>query len=388
MKSAAKTRELINKSVGSYDELKHLVRNPSEDDIKNKRAKSLGSLALQLQWVEGNSQKAEESFFRINQQGTPISPTEIKLIKSRAAANGLAARAIVRSGKGHNYWSKFSQNVQDEIYKVSKEINDILFKPEYKTPIKTLDLPVGGPLLSDQGQQLILETINIVNGLTGKEELAIDENGDLTLKYLKKCRKILNRINSMHVSSLGLHPAVYFYNMRGIHKVASYYAILGLINLMEEKNMYSDFIKIRKDFEQIMINYEYLVQVIVRRYRQSTRGHKFITNYYMEIIKLLQEENSIEDTINKLVTTSEFSYLSKDIMSLDEVVSDRFSDGRKSSVFIIEALKSAPRCAICGGYLHKNSITIDHKIRREDGGLGGVDNGQLAHPYCNSTYKN
>lgn len=32
-------------------------------------------------------------------------------------------------------------------------------------------------------------------------------------------------------------------------------------------------------------------------------------------------------------------------------------------------------------------MTIDHKIRKQDGGKGVPDNGQLAHPYCNSTFK-
>ena len=388
LKSAKYTRELINNTIGSYSELKKIIHNPSEDDLKNKRAKSLGSLAIQLQWVEGNSQKAEESFFRINQQGTPISNTEIKLIKARACANGLAARAIVRSGKGHNYWSKFSEEIQSDIYKVAKEINEMLFFPEYKTPIKTLDLPIGGTLLSDQGQQLILETINVANGLKETDELEVDDTGNKTLEFLKQCRKVVRRINSMHPSSLGLHPVVYFYNMRGIHKIASYYAILGFVKYLEENNRFKDFTKVRSDFEKIMINYEYLVQIIVRRYRQSNRGHKFITKYYISIMDLLIHGYEIEETMKKLVESKDFDYLSKDIMTLEDVNNDRFSDGRKSNVFILEALKSAPRCAICNGYLHKNSITIDHKVRVEDGGKGSVENGQLAHPYCNSTYKN
>lgn len=387
IKSANTTRTLINNTIGSYSELKGLIRNTSNDNEKNRRAKSLGSLAIQLQWVEGNSQKAEESFFRINQQGTPISSTEIKLIKARTSANGLAARAIVRSGKGHNYWSKFSEGIQNEIYRIAKEINEILFLPEYKTPIKTLDLPIGGALLSDQGQQLILETINTAIGLKEKE-LKTDDTGEATLEFLKQCRKVVRRVNSMHPSSMGLHPIVYFYNMRGIHKVASYYAMLGFIKYLEEKNRFSDFTKIRSKFEEIMINYEYLVQIIVRRYRQSSRGHKFITKYYIFIMNLLLDNNQIEETMKKLVESKEFSYLSKEIMTLQEVSDDRFSDGRKSNIFILEALKSAPKCAICGGYLHKNSITIDHKVRREDGGKGNIENGQLAHPYCNSTYKN
>lgn len=38
--------------------------------------------------------------------------------------------------------------------------------------------------------------------------------------------------------------------------------------------------------------------------------------------------------------------------------------------------------------IHFNSIFIDHIKRREDGGLGTVDNAQLTHPFCNTTIKN
>ena len=55
---------------------------------------------------------------------------------------------------------------------------------------------------------------------------------------------------------------------------------------------------------------------------------------------------------------------------------------------MIEALSTSVRCKICGGYIHKNSISIDHKIRKEDGGGGTVENAQISHPYCNTTYKN
>lgn len=54
----------------------------------------------------------------------------------------------------------------------------------------------------------------------------------------------------------------------------------------------------------------------------------------------------------------------------------------------MKSLKSVNKCAICEGLFHRNSITIDHKVRKVDGGLGNNENAQLAHPYCNSTYKN
>lgn len=108
--SAEATRILINKNIGSYLQLKEANKKENPDRDLLLRAKSLGSLALQVQWVEGNSRKAEDSFFRINQQASPINLTEIKLIKSRTKPNGLATRAIYRSGTGHNYWSRFEKS--------------------------------------------------------------------------------------------------------------------------------------------------------------------------------------------------------------------------------------------------------------------------------------
>ena len=51
-------------------------------------------------------------------------------------------------------------------------------------------------------------------------------------------------------------------------------------------------------------------------------------------------------------------------------------------------MKNGLKCKICNGFIHKNSITIDHIERKEDGGKGNSDNGQLSHPYCNTTFKN
>lgn len=71
-----------------------------------------------------------------------------------------------------------------------------------------------------------------------------------------------------------------------------------------------------------------------------------------------------------------------------EVTTGAFNSGNKSEVYIQEAYKKAPRCAICGGLLHTHSISIDHIQRKRDGGLGCVENGQLTHPYCNTGVKN
>jgi len=111
---AQETRKLVNKTVGSYKDFRLALTHP--DKVKPeivKYAKNLGALAIQLQWVEGDARKAESSFFKINQQAAPIDKTELKLLESRKKPNSISARAIIRGGKGHKYWS-FSEPIQIE----------------------------------------------------------------------------------------------------------------------------------------------------------------------------------------------------------------------------------------------------------------------------------
>lgn len=71
LKVADRTRELINKAIGSYEQHQKAIKEPDKygpDIIK--RAHALASLPLQLQWVRGNAEKAEDSFVRINRKGS------------------------------------------------------------------------------------------------------------------------------------------------------------------------------------------------------------------------------------------------------------------------------------------------------------------------------
>ena len=81
---ADRARKIIRKRVGSYADFKLALTNPEKVDSKVvDRAKRLGALAIPLQWVEGDANKAENSFFKINQQASPINPTELIFLKSR-----------------------------------------------------------------------------------------------------------------------------------------------------------------------------------------------------------------------------------------------------------------------------------------------------------------
>ncbi|MGH3217163.1 MAG: HNH endonuclease [Streptosporangiaceae bacterium] len=64
-----------------------------------------------------------------------------------------------------------------------------------------------------------------------------------------------------------------------------------------------------------------------------------------------------------------------------------FSANYKNSTYLKGILKGAPRCGICRARLNLKSVSVDHIRRREDGGSDTSENTQLAHPYCNSGYK-
>lgn len=347
-------------------------------------------MAIQIQWVEGDAKKAEDSFFKINQSAAKINDTELKLLKSRHKPQCIAARAIIRAGTGHKYWSAFEEDERKEIEKIAKEINGIIFLPSLKQPIKSLDIPVGGKIFSAATLQLVTNFVDLCNDINNDNEKDIqdDVSGIKTIKLLKKCLEIACKINSNHPSSLGLHPIVYFYSKEGRHKTASFYGVIGLILEFEKnKKLLNKFIKNRERFESILLKYDYLVQQIGRKYRQATKAMSYIKNYFVKILDLLDDGSSEEDVVNSIVKSTDFNYLVLDD-DKEEVSSKDFSRETKSKTFIKEAIIGAAKCRICGGYMHKNSISIDHIVRKEDGGLGGYKNAQITHPYCNTTYKN
>jgi hypothetical protein len=393
LKIAEETRKLIHKKVGSYNDFRLALTHP--DKVKPeivKSAKSLAALAIQLQWVEGDASKAENSFFKINQQAAPIDKTELKLLEYRKKPNSIAARAIIRSGTGHKYWSFFSKEIQDQIQEIAKEINEILFEPKLQTPIKTLDLPVGGKLYSAQTLPLILDFVNIVDKIDINNKEVNDDlkvTGEETIKILKKVRKIAYKLNSNHPSSLGLHPILYFYSQNGQHRTVSFFAVVDFVMKLDEGKKFNDFIDVRQNFEEFLQNYDYLIKQICEKHRDVQKSYKHISNFFNQVVIHLKAGKTLDDTINQIISSDNFKYLN--IRNKEKSITSstkEFNTNKKSEIYIKEALLSVPRCKICNGLIHRNSISIDHIQRKEDGGLATSDNGQITHPYCNTGYKN
>lgn len=386
---ADQTKKHVNKTVGSYKEYMDAIRNPEQaNKEKLSTAHKLGFLSLQLQWVTGSATKAENSFFTINQKATPISETEISLLKARKKPHAMASRAILRSGGGHKYWKEFDTTIQDSIQNLAKELNEHLFTPEIKTPIKTLDLPLAGKGYSSNSLSLIFDLVCLANSTSTAKILAeIDDDidGSDTLKCLNNTNKVIRRLTTTHSSSLGLHPAVYFYSEKGRYQPTAFMAWVEIIKEFDSQARFKEFTTIRSTLELYLIKYKHLTNQVTLKFGSGLKGYKSLKDLYLKIIMHIENKISESEITSEL--KKDYPYLNFDYFGEQPQNTD-FNQNTKSEVFISTALEAAPKCAICNSYIHVNSISIDHIQRKEDGGIGIKENGQLAHPYCNTTIKN
>jgi hypothetical protein len=260
-KIANRTRKLVESKVGKYADFKRIMQNEdSADQVKYRRANNIFRRALQVQWIQGSQQVAEVSFFKINSQGTPLDPIEELLLKNRNKSYAISARSIVRAATGHKYWSAFDSEVKDNIEIVAKSLYKLLFQPDIKEPIKTLDLPLGGASSPVDALKMLLDTFAIVDGATDPEKklgtISNDEDGSETLQTLQRTKRVVSRITGTGSGSLGLHPAVYFYNENGKH---SRFLFLGTLKVFADavrnnSDFFTKFTIARGELESYLIS--------------------------------------------------------------------------------------------------------------------------------------
>lgn len=96
-RNADKVRALVEQRIGKYEVIRAALLTPESFTAKQvSRARNMATRTLSLQWVAGDADKAESSFFKINTQGTPLDETEELLLKNRNRSVSVAARSIVR----------------------------------------------------------------------------------------------------------------------------------------------------------------------------------------------------------------------------------------------------------------------------------------------------
>lgn len=389
--AAEETRSLVKEQVGSHSELRAAIQFPENSSAELvKKARGLGVLALPLQWVRGDAKKAEESFLRINQKPTSIDTTELLIIQHRRKPPAVAARAVVRAGVGHKYWAGFTEQNQSTTEMLAKELHRMFFEPPIKTPLRTIDLPMAGQGYSPAALRLVFEFIAAANDTktpTKLKQLEDDLNGTETIKFLRNSRKIASLISSKDPGSLGLHPAVYFYGATGLYVPAAFLAVQVFLSELNEANNLDKFILVRKRFEDFLVNRSYFINAIVSEKGSGARSVPFIAKMYRLLYsELLADPSSSESSLIKAMQNDGLRMLKQNNSVTRGEGS--FSGPAKVAAVLNEALSSASCCSECGARLHvEKAITVDHKVRVEDGGSSHSDNAQLTHPFCNSGIK-
>jgi hypothetical protein len=311
----------------------------------------------------------------------------------------VAARVIVRGATGHKYWSDFVPDVQTEIESIGKELYNDLFHPPLVLPIKTLDLPVAGRGYSGRTLPLIFDLVSLSNNLRivdstkmkrNETVLPPDGDGTETIKFLKNTRQLVRRITGTHPSSLGLHPAVYFFSADGRHQPTATLGAVSFVKELEAQSRLNDFIRVRRDFEDFFVANKNFINQVQRKFGSGAKSFDWIKSLYRTVLDALWEHVPSNDILALLRKDPRFSFLSQERAEIEEQGKQpgrQFDRATKSAAFLREALANPVRCAICTAMVHMNSIHVDHIERRREGGSGNLDNAQLSHPYCNSTYK-
>ncbi|MEY9560598.1 DUF262 domain-containing protein [Sinorhizobium fredii] len=396
-RAAARTRDLVAAAIGSYQDHKMAIDYPenARADVAE-RAQRIGWQQIQVQWIRNaDHDKAEKSFFRINQGGTKIDAVEQRILKARGSANALSARAIMRGGTGNRYWDKFNHDVQKRISEFGRDIYRLLFEPPLSLPIKTLDVPVGGPGYGPKALPFVFDLVNVVNRTktadsgsrnVSKDDLPIDHTGEMTVSYLDATRSVIRRLCSNHPSSLGLHPVLYFYAKSGTFQSGALLAFVELFREWETKQFLA-FTHIRASFEYFLLTNRGHTEA-VRRLGSGSRSRPRLVAFYRRVVTELQGGSSASEIAQKLAVDPAFDFFISpqgDFLDLEE---GDFSRETKGAAFLQSALPSAPKCPTCGGFLHINGMQVGHRQPKREGGMASVANAMMQHPFCNSTVAN
>ena len=402
LEAAKETRRLINESIGSYRSLGKFRKDESGGTPEQiRRGKNIASAYIFAQSVRNDAAHAEASFYRINQGGAVINDTEKEIIHSRRRPEALAARSLLRAGTGHQYWSAFKPGIKEEIESLAKSVYETLYRPDLEEPIRTMELPMAGKGYSADALAVLYQFIHIANKLTRtrqntnkqavkplpSEDPKRDPDGIQTIKYLKVVKRLSELISSNSSGSLGLHPAVYSYSATGRFQPTAFFAQVQLVQELEEKKRLLQFTEIRAQFEDFLVDHKHFINQLIRSYGSNTRGLGPLRDLYILIINTLLEGKTNSEIKNAVLRDSRFENRLTEDTAGQRQPGKRFSKETKAAIRLREALKTAPRCGICNARYHPNSTTIDHIDRKQDGGLGSLENGAVTHPFCNNGYK-
>lgn len=228
----------------------------------------------------------------------------------------------------------------------------------------------------------------MVNSLGRADTSLKDIDGITTIKYLEAVRRRISRVTTGDPGSVGLHPLVYFYTRGGAFQPVAFLAAIQVIGRLAAKGQLDRFCDVRRAFEAFLMRHKEAFTLIVKALGAGPRSRPALENFLDIALQALLDGKSESEVVESMAQDSRFRFLATPQPSRGEGRRSRgFDSSAKSAAFITSLEQAGVRCALCGGLLHRNSMSADHIVRSADGGGSHSGNAQLTHPYCNTGYK-
>ena len=393
-----KTRELVNKRVGSYVEWRTETAKPGSVQGLGEKVRGLAHAKVPLLWVPGNdATKAEKAFFTINQSAIEIDATELKILNARSKPQAVAARTIVRNATGTEYWASFSTEGKKTVVQTGRAIYASLYRPPLQTPPKSEELPVAGHGYGSQTLPLIFDLVNIANDLPvedaskNKKKYLIPQGHakpeeEPTVKVIKETERLVQRMTGTHSASLGLHPGVYFYATNFRHQPTTVLAVAQFVHDLEKSNGFVKFSDHRAAFEEFLIGHKMYINQLTVKFGSMVKGFMPICDYYRFVYDRICEGKNEQQIEADLAADSKYQILVKERPTPSRKAKP-FSQNAKNAKLLGDVLDNAFVCSMCKARIDKKAMQLDHVIDKSKGGPADIDNAEWTHPFCNSTYK-
>lgn len=404
IKLANMTRHLMAEKIGSYASLYEAGMNLTDktDPVVARRAFAISNRQPHIQRVKGDAEIAEKSFVKINAKPAMIDPVELDVIQARKKPNAIATRALMRAGRGYQYWGKFPRAA--EVTELAHEVYELLFGQIVELGTQSADVPRAGQPYSQEAFRMILDLVNLFNGVTDSmwqqskiekqkkakkpvDELPDDVDGTDTLNYLRKVKEVAQLATDYdYDGSLGLDQAVYSYGKGGKFHTTAFLASLKFAQELASHNKCKQFTKVRRDFEEFLVRHKSFINDLGHSKGSRLRALDSFLTMYRTIMNALRD--GITDDAGIMLRLNEQESLKghlKEEIGGNGKAPKRFTKAIEAAANVREKLETRGRCKICGARLPEYARSKDHKVDKKYGGRGTLENLQYAHTFCNQS---
>jgi len=429
LRAASDVRNLVKLRIGEISEFK-AAEQELEDllDQGNSDARQImggkkykqarfyqkllkGRVTFHILWVEGDYQRAELSFLRINKSGRQLTDWETKLVENRNSSLARIVMSLTSIESAQHYWPTHEQpDILDQVLLRKRQdilnnlhdLYEVLFKPSYQLSISRLQQPIFAITDVEKRPYYLAELFTIIQGGKGYETetkrfLESDKDAQPSDIIERGWQLVDSTIDTFaHLvgtgsNSLSLVPVVYFYTESGKYVRSLLYGMLYWLfsgsdqEILNRKRLFTIH---RAAFEHILLTNKDVVSVIGRQKGSGTEITAQTAQYFHTVLELLIEHNG-DSNSNQFSTR--YDEVIKELIGntripsqLQGLRSHTFSPRQKSTKILQALLEMSLKCEICGGILDPQmGVQHDHITQRFKGGETTANNQRIVHPFCN-----